>query len=265
MISNFGKQHICTICSEYTRSDLSRCVICGYEQHIIPSRRKRVLIIPTDNKRQKRARLSNPRNISTIASTRSSLLVEIHAKIAFLFILSTILKLSTSLVPDYISTSLLILNPLTAIPLIRKLPPRWFHLNLSSICTCFWSAAFILWGNYLILKVIWGITVLHYTYRCFQLPRFKFRAKIVNDQNYLLIPTFCEGKLACTLLAEVAKWMIKTPNQALTLAFCSNLAIYGTILLKQRRFDKFIFQVYNITLSSFFVFYYLLDIKSEIK
>ena len=205
------------------------------------------------------------KQLATLSRAPISLLVEIHAKIAFIFLLVTILKLSTSLVPDYISTSLLILNPLTAIPLIRKLPPRWFHLNLSSICTCFWSAAFILWGNYLILKVIWGITVLHYTYRCFQLPRFKFHAKIMNDQNYLLIPTFCGGRLACTLLAEVAKCMVTTPNQALTLAFCSNLAIYGTILLKQRKFDKFIFQVYNITLSSFFVFYYLLDVKSEIK
>ena len=133
-----------------------------------------------------------------------------------------------------------------------KLPSRWFHLHLSSCFTCMWCWVFIYWKEYLFH--LWVISFLHYIYRCKQLAHFKERAIATLDKRYLMVPTF--GCLACTILTEIAKLLVRSQDHALAVGLCSNLAIYGTILLKKTlTYKQFVY--YNVAISVA-IFSYLL-------
>ena len=174
-------------------------------------------------------------------------LLKIHTFLSFLYVATSLLF------PKFekITLFLMVVHPLPAIPFLCKLPARWIHLNLSSLCTIGWCWIYIVFPS--ALSIVWGITILHYLYRCFKLKDFKQKAIRVKDLRYLLVPTYVNGTIACTIFAEAGKFMVDTNKKAIALALCSNLAIFGTILAKRQLSNPNLFNWYNciITLTTF--------------
>jgi len=99
------------------------------------------------------------------------------------------------------------------------------------------------------LSIVWGGTLFHYLYRCFKLKEFKQKALQEKDLRYLMVPTYVNGMVACTIFAEVGKFMVDTKKKAIALALCSNLAIYGTILAKRPLSNPHLFNGYNFIIT----------------
>ena len=175
-----------------------------------------------------------------------------HRIVAFTYLILSTLSFGHVYNNTNLLAFFMFLSPLSSIILMLKLPPRWFHLHFSSLMTCFWCLTVIYWKEWLI--PVWLGSILHYTYRCSQLDNFHAQALAKLDKRYLMVPVF--GKFACTILTEIAKFMVQKDSHALALGFCSNMAIYGTILLKhQFSYKQFI--MYNIVLStSTFIYLY---------
>jgi len=179
-----------------------------------------------------------------------------HRLISFSFVIITPLTLLGAPFRVPLIRLILLATGISAFPKLIRLPPRWFHLNVSSLCTCLWCALLGQIPRTLFFG-LWWVTIGHFLYRCLLLSKFRRAAVHAEDIRYLMVPTF--GPFACTILAEIAKFNVyffqRHPEKAaFGVALGSCLSIYGTILMKQVRLRPW-YHVYNLFVTIFTFLY----------